>query len=350
MYGIVLVIIIALLGGLIALLGDRVGMKVGKKRLSLFGLRPKYTSMIITVFTGILIGGSTLLLLTLVSQDVRTALFRMKILQEDLVLQQQRLDDLTQETKALKENKVTLEVEKERLLKEVQAYSAEASLLREDLNLKETGRVIFLAGEILVASVVEVEFDPKEIADLMQSMLTEANRLALERGARREAQPEKALRLSNHFSDLEAYTADLAAQARPGVLRLIVKQDTMVFEPAPVAFQYFPNALVFRKGEVVAETEVSPLFTENEVLNQVLDLLLVLRKKALTQGMISERQYVGENFSAQEVNTMVKELKTKTTPVKLQMIAAADCWRIKGPIEVGIRLVAKDGENDNPGH
>ena len=349
MYGIVLVLIIALLGGLIALLGDRVGMKVGKKRLSLFGLRPKHTSMIITVVTGILISGSTLLLLTIVSQDVRTALFRMNIIQQELLLQQQKLDDLAQETKALKENKIALEVEKERLLKEVQAFSAEALLLRADLNLPETERVIFLAGEILVASVVEAGSGPTETADLMQSMLAEANRLALERGARRETRPDEALLLSSDFSDLEAYAAHLAAQAQPGVLRLVVTQDTMVFAPAPVAFQFFPNALVFRKGEVVAETEVSPLSSENEVLNQVLDLLLVLRKKALMQGMISERQYVGENLSPQEVNRVVKELKTKTAPVTLQLIAAADTWRVEGPVEVRIQLVTKDEEHENPG-
>lgn len=141
MYGIILVLTIALLGGIIALLGDRVGMKVGKKRLSLCGLRPKYTSMIITVVTGILIAGTTLLLLTLVSNDVRTALFQMKTLQTELVqtkaeltVEQQRLSELESTTKALQENKVALEVERERLLKEIEAYYGEASLLRENGN------------------------------------------------------------------------------------------------------------------------------------------------------------------------------------------------------------------------
>ena len=87
-------------------------MKVGKKRLSLCGLRPKYTSMIITVVTGILIAGTTLLLLTLVSNDVRTALFRMKALQTELVQTRSDLDEaktrlrqVEAETKALQESK-----------------------------------------------------------------------------------------------------------------------------------------------------------------------------------------------------------------------------------------------------
>ena len=147
MYGIVLVLTIALLGGVIALLGDRVGMKVGKKRLSLCGLRPKYTSMIITVVTGILIAGTTLLLLALVSNDVRTALFRMKNLQTELVQTRtdldgakERLRQVEAETKALQENKVALEVERDRLRKEIEAYAGEAALLRANVQRGETSK------------------------------------------------------------------------------------------------------------------------------------------------------------------------------------------------------------------
>ena len=58
LYGFVLILTIAILGGLIALLGDRLGMRMGKRKLSLFGLRPKYTSMVITVITGLTISVS----------------------------------------------------------------------------------------------------------------------------------------------------------------------------------------------------------------------------------------------------------------------------------------------------
>ena len=43
MYGVLLIVVVIGLSGLIAYLGDRIGMKVGKRRISLFGLRPKYT-------------------------------------------------------------------------------------------------------------------------------------------------------------------------------------------------------------------------------------------------------------------------------------------------------------------
>ncbi|HBG16983.1 MAG TPA: hypothetical protein DDW93_09410 [Firmicutes bacterium] len=400
MYGIILVLIIALLGGFIALLGDRVGMKVGKKRLSLFGLRPKYTSMIITVLTGIFIAGFTLLLMTIISNDVRTALFRMKTLQQELLLkgekekalttevlknetallwvnrqkektetllkkteeqyeeklvelqktkdelalEQRRLDDLEQVTKTLKENKVALEVERERLLKEIQAFSSEASLLRENLNIGQAGRIIFLEGEILGATVVEAGSDQKKIQNLLEQMLADANKLGLERGARLKERQDYALMLTKKFSDLQAYAASLVAREQPGVLRLVAEHNTVVFEPLAVSFQYFPNELIFKQGEVISETVVSPLLKEKDLLDQVLNLLLALRKKALARGMISERQYIGENLSLQEVSTMIKKIKASSTPLVFQMVAATDTWRVKGPIEVGINLVRKDGQ------
>ncbi|MDI6869820.1 MAG: DUF3084 domain-containing protein [Bacillota bacterium] len=91
MYGIFLILVLVVTGGLIAWLGDMIGRKVGRKRLTLFGLRPRHTSVVITVITGILIAGSTLAVMAVVSADVRTALFSMKQLQETLARNQVEL-------------------------------------------------------------------------------------------------------------------------------------------------------------------------------------------------------------------------------------------------------------------
>jgi len=84
MFGVALIAILASVGGAIAYIGDKVGTKVGKKKLSLFGLRPKYTSIIVAVTTGIMITTATLIILTVVSGDVRTALFHMEHLRAGL--------------------------------------------------------------------------------------------------------------------------------------------------------------------------------------------------------------------------------------------------------------------------
>jgi len=398
-YGIFLILIIAVLGGVIALLGDRVGMKVGKKRLSLYGLRPKYTSMIITVVTGILISGSTLLFLAIVSEDVRTALFELKKIQnelrvktdrvqdlskelanrqgkldevtnkqqetenllsktvneyqaavrnldakqldleetqEELFFEQERLNNLYKITNDLREKNLGLEVEKERLFQEVQALSAEASILRDNLKITKTGRLIFLKGDILLAKVAPEGLKPEEVqAQLLEPMLLEANKIALERGARIEGKNEYALKVNQ---ELDYFSKELSKITVPGVLRLTADRNTIALEPLYVSFQYFPNGLVFRKNEIIAETEVTSNLDDNDLLDQILNLLLVVRKKALNEGMISEGQYIGEIASLQDVPEIIKKIKAKEKPSIIQLVALDDVWRIKGPVKVGIEL------------
>ena len=90
MYGIMLIVVLVLTGGVIAFIGDRLGSKVGKKKLSLFGLRPRHTSILVTIITGILI---TFGILAIASKDVRTALFGMNKLKAELNEKQSMLEE-----------------------------------------------------------------------------------------------------------------------------------------------------------------------------------------------------------------------------------------------------------------
>ena len=70
--GVKILVIIALMGGLIAYMGDKLGTKVGKRRMSLFGLRPKHTSIIVTIVTGLLVAAATVGVLTLKAYEQRS--------------------------------------------------------------------------------------------------------------------------------------------------------------------------------------------------------------------------------------------------------------------------------------
>ncbi len=70
-----LTVMIVLASGLIAYLGDLIGRKMGRKRLSLFGLRPRYTAIVISICAGMLIAALTLTVAFVVSKRVRDAFF-----------------------------------------------------------------------------------------------------------------------------------------------------------------------------------------------------------------------------------------------------------------------------------
>ena len=82
--GYILIVAILVLGGFIATVGDRIGTRVGKKRLSLFNLRPKNTAILVTLFTGSLISASTLAILFTADEGLRKGVFQLEDIQKDL--------------------------------------------------------------------------------------------------------------------------------------------------------------------------------------------------------------------------------------------------------------------------
>jgi hypothetical protein len=79
-----IVIFIVALAGVIAYLGDRVGHQVGRKRLTLFNIRPRYTSTIIAVATGMVIALIVTLVAIFASNQVKTAFFHLNAIYAEI--------------------------------------------------------------------------------------------------------------------------------------------------------------------------------------------------------------------------------------------------------------------------
>ena len=83
-------IVMILAGGVVALVADKLGRTLGKKRLTLFNMRPRHTATTITVVAGMLIPLITVLFVAAVSKDAREwiveghkALARLNVLQSE---------------------------------------------------------------------------------------------------------------------------------------------------------------------------------------------------------------------------------------------------------------------------
>jgi uncharacterized protein (DUF3084 family) len=109
--GFILILVVLFLGGLIATLGDRIGTKVGKARLSLFNLRPRKTAVLVTVFTGVLISASTLGVLLLASSGFRDMLLRFDVIRSSLNQTRKDLDRAKAEIKSRSDEKDSIEAE-----------------------------------------------------------------------------------------------------------------------------------------------------------------------------------------------------------------------------------------------
>lgn len=89
---VVLALIIVLVSGLIAYVGDLVGRKMGRKRLTLMGLRPRHTAIVISVGVGMLIAVLTLATTLAVNKSIRDQFFTpLERVKSDLVTSHRQL-------------------------------------------------------------------------------------------------------------------------------------------------------------------------------------------------------------------------------------------------------------------
>ena len=186
MEGIYLIVVMIITGGAIAFIGDKLGTKVGKKRLSIFGLRPRHTSMIITVVTGGLITALSIGFMALISQNVRTALFGMDELRQTMNSTLAELDDATnnlfkaqeefeQANNNLKESKIeiaSLKTEQEEL-------RAESDRLKEgNERLEATNSELAAQNENLSGTNAALEDANKKLGDFNSTLTADNEKLS----------------------------------------------------------------------------------------------------------------------------------------------------------------------------
>ncbi len=146
--GYILIAAIFLLGGIVAVFGDRVGTKIGKARLRLFNLRPRQTAMIITWITGMSISALTLGILFGLSGSLRRGIFQLDdILKEKRQTEaeleqaeqeqqqvQQQLSKVKQEQTQAAANLKATNQNFERSKQQVEKISAQAKKLQQELD------------------------------------------------------------------------------------------------------------------------------------------------------------------------------------------------------------------------
>jgi len=100
MAGYILVLSVLILGGVIATVGDRLGYRVGKARLSWFNLRPRHTAVLVTILTGGIISATTLGILFAVNKQLR-GVFQLEELETQRQTALAELDQVRQEKAAM---------------------------------------------------------------------------------------------------------------------------------------------------------------------------------------------------------------------------------------------------------
>lgn len=172
--GYILILAIIFLGGAIATVGDRIGTRVGKARLSLFNLRPRTTAIVVTILTGGIISASTVGILLATSKDLRDAVFRIGEIKRQLRASEAELE--------------RAKVQKQKTQKALAEVSQGLSQARTELQQVNRNLQAAIARQQqtqaklnqLQASYLKAQRELQQFSQQSQTLKTEVARLARE--------------------------------------------------------------------------------------------------------------------------------------------------------------------------
>lgn len=282
MIGYMIITVVIIFGGLLALLGDRVGMKVGKKRLSLFGMRPKYTSMVITVLTGFFIAGLTLIILSFISDYVHTAIFRLKAIQEELTVTTNQVRSLTEQYNQKEEEYKSLTIKQLQLLRDLETVVAERRNKEEQLmKIEEEYRSARMNLDTTTKELALAQKRSQNLAKINEDLQNQITNLNLQE-----------VRLTQQIQNLEGWLKSLED-----------RHQTIIGKP-----------IIFYVGEILVAKVVDPIKAADKTFERIIEPLLnesnqiALKRGAKIPGKSDYALRISPQRIA-EVNKLISELK-----------------------------------------
>ena len=389
--GVKILVIIALMGGLIAYMGDKLGTKVGKRRMSLFGLRPKHTSIIVTIVTGLLVAAATVGVLTITSQSVRTALFGMDQLRADM---KQLNDEVAAKTQELIRGQALLEQNKKELaerMAEIEQIRSEVEVTKAELasaqaakdateaelatlqasydevskkladleatrakmeahikqlqttqeqlqngiiHLRE-GTILFQVDQLLAQAVVRPGLSEEDSQAAINNIIDDTNKLVLRRlGIEDQGQSVVYVDRQN----IEVATQKLNSAKTPMVVQVVAAGNIIAGEPA-----VYPQQLIFKNGEVIhsAVMDGGP-----NAQSAMLQFLKQVNEKARAKGIIPD-SLSGDigTIPGDDLFTAIRRVATINGKVHVEAYVDGDTYS-SGPVHLKLRITQMPVFND----
>jgi len=379
MYSLILVFTVIIISGLIAFVGDWIGLKIGKKRVTIFGLRPHHTAIVITIISGILIAIITVTILAISSNDVRTALFGMEELKEKLFYLSREVEsrnmqlsstkeDLEEKTTQLQEmeekyqelsedikNKTDqleelliiregLIEEKDKLDKEVEELNATIKALYSGITWIREGAVIFGSEEQIALTIIQGQRPIEEIKEELFGFLNEASNKVLVMGAKKDERTNQVFIIAQEeFEDIaqKIYDSD-----KEMIVRLLSSINVVEGEPIVAHFKILENKLLFKIDEEIISEVIESSEVYSEVEKKLLSLLRKVNIIAVKEGIIPDPKtsFVG-TVSAINLYDTIRIIVESGTTMKVTVFSIYDTWST-GPLRV--RMEAKPISLSNP--
>lgn len=383
---------LAVVSALVAWVGDIIGMRLGKKRVTFLKLRPKYTSRIISVITGVGIALFTLLVISIAVEPVRTALFSMNYVQNQITnltgeLQQNRanlqgmevelfrskgdvsdkqaelqaleqklsagtknlkearagLESMTkmkekteEEQKVLSKEKAILEQESKKLETSVASLKSVAEKLKADIQRLREGRIAAMSGERLAQGVLSVpQLTPQQVDQAVERLVEETQALLAYRFGIKPDAIKKPLIDKNSID--RAKSVLLKSPGRY-LLRLTALSNAVEGEPVLAELETYSTKLIFSAKALLAEKNIKKGTSRGD-LEEILFLMLRdINARAAKEGVLRDplSGNVGSIDTSEFMQALEDIMKSKSDS-KLRIFAAEDIYT-EGPVKIKFEI------------
>jgi uncharacterized protein (DUF3084 family) len=335
------ILVLIIVSGLIAWAGDVIGRRIGRRRLSIFGIRPKNTAIVITIFTGMVITLLTLVILAMISKEARFALMDSDRIMKELGDIQQEFDRSKDVIRTLNEERLALESTRSGLVSEISRMTREVEIVRNDLfaarrNLEalSKGKIIFNKDEVLGYVTVKGKSQPDQLVMELEKLTRNIYDMAQTLGF-------KVKSFKKTWGQMEAPIRTFAEQLDENANMAIVIQTTERVakgQELQLNLKAIPNRLVFQKGDVL-EGEIDASQNRQDIRMEILGMLEEINIKARSRDMVVNPM---EEVDSMILYDLVNQVKKYNKPVRLEIYVDEDT-SITGPMvySMGIHPIEK---------
>lgn len=388
MYGITLILVLAVVGGVIAWIGDRLGTRIGKKKLSIFGLRPRHTAVVVTIFTGICITTVTFAIMAAVSENVRTALFGMDRLnamiadtraaldftaaeldqakgaqeqasgelvksEEEIARLEAEQSELRAESERLSAGNHALMMEKEglvslngrltgeneTLLADIHALGVRANELRTGLlNLRE-GNIMYQAGEIIASGTIPAGLSHAEIERGLAGIAQLGTRNISARAGENHTDQD----IWIYRPEYEAAVRAIEESSVDMIVRIVAAGNLVRGDEIRASIELYPNRVIYHDEELIIARVYAPEGLGSAAEQSVMAFLREVNAAASAKGILPDpiRGTVGIIEGA-EFYSLVQDLAGRTGEVVLSAYADGDTDAL-GPLRLKFKIEDESG-------
>ena len=350
----------------LAYLGDVLGLKYGKQRISIFGLRPKHTSRLITAMTGMFISVVVLAVMAFFSESVRTALFTLKNLNQQInVLRVQLMDsnaELSVSRERLQENQVLLQTtalslditrfdfealrndrnllfsERNDLEAVVTSLRDESEELKRDLERMRLGTITVQANTLLAQKVVLPGSPRAQVLEILADLEENVKILIAAKRSENRAIVSSDVKLSLDLIEESDIVTRLTDMQERFFVRALAAENLAMGEEIKVRFETGRSYLLYDEGETLYRKLVNPdtpSFNAEDALHL---FLRELKNHALRNGVLPDpaTNSVG-SLEGEDFFETVEKLNSITLPTIINAVALQEIYT-EGPVRIKIVL------------